>query len=76
MTESAQKGGSPLFLLRYRSVIGNGTAFILEDSAAKKTALDRIMSQYSEGSYTYPEQMLSRTTVVRITIGSITGKQS
>ncbi len=62
--------------MKYRSVIGFGTASFVEDAASRKNALDVIMAQYAETPYTYPEKFVEVTTVVRVNITSMTGKMS
>jgi len=60
--------------VKYRSVIGFGKAFFIEDLEEKREALHAIMGQYSEGLYNYPEDTLERTGIVRIEIESVTAK--
>jgi uncharacterized protein len=60
--------------LRYRSVIGFGTATILEDPEEKRQALTLVMKQYSPSAYTFPEKVVSLTAVIKIRIESISGK--
>ena len=62
--------------VRYQSVMGTGTAHIAEDAAGKRQALAAVMAQYSEGTYTFPDDAVARTGAIRVTIESITGKQS
>ena len=59
----------------YKSVIGTGTARILEIPAEKKAGLDIIMAQYSGRSFDYPDQMLEKTAVIKVTVEEMTGKQ-
>ena len=60
---------------QYDSVIGFGRAILVEDPAEKRFALDRIMDHYrAPGPYAYPDDILSKTTILRIEIESITGK--
>jgi nitroimidazol reductase NimA-like FMN-containing flavoprotein (pyridoxamine 5'-phosphate oxidase superfamily) len=62
--------------VKYRSVVGFGTARIVEDPQELRHGLDVLMRQYTEGPQEYPEKSLSRTAVVRIDIEEMTGKQS
>jgi uncharacterized protein len=62
--------------MRYQSVIGFGTAVFLEDVEEKRRALEIIMRQYSKRSFSFPEQALAGTTVIRVAIESMTGKQA
>lgn len=60
----------------YRSVIGFGTAEILADVESKREALRIIMAHYSDGRYTFTDKALEGTVVIKVSIASITGKQS
>ncbi len=59
----------------FKSVIGMGTARILETPAEKKAGLDNIMAHYSGRSFDYPEEMLAKTAVIKVTVQEMTGKQ-
>jgi hypothetical protein len=61
---------------KYRSVLGEGRATFIEDGAAKKKALDVIMSKFAPGPFTYAENALARTAVIRIEIVRMTGKKA
>jgi nitroimidazol reductase NimA-like FMN-containing flavoprotein (pyridoxamine 5'-phosphate oxidase superfamily) len=51
-------------------------AVIVEAPAEKSSALDRIMEHYgAEGPFSYPDETLARTAVIRIEIESLTGKR-
>jgi uncharacterized protein len=64
------------FSARYESVIGSGRARIVEDPAEKRAALDRIMGHYgADGPFTYTDEILARTAVIRIDIAQIAGKR-
>jgi len=60
--------------LRFQSVIGSGTATFLETIEEKRQGLEILMKQYSPNDFTFPEDILSHTMVVRIDIESISGK--
>jgi len=62
--------------MRYRSVIGSGTASFVEDPGAKSAALETIMRQYTDGPYEFPEEMLRKIAVIKVVIGEISGKVS
>lgn len=62
--------------MRYKSVIGFGKAVFIEDIESKRKALDVIMQQYSEGTFEYPEEAIKNTTIIKVEIESMTGKQS
>ena len=60
--------------IRFQSVIGSGSAFFIEDLEAKRQALAILMKQYSPEAFTFPDDILSHTMVVKIEIESISGK--
>ena len=59
----------------FKSVIGTGTARILDTPAEKKAGLDIIMAQYSGRTFDYPEEKLAKTAVIQVVIHEMTGKQ-
>jgi nitroimidazol reductase NimA-like FMN-containing flavoprotein (pyridoxamine 5'-phosphate oxidase superfamily) len=60
----------------YESVIGFGRAVMVETPAEKRAALDRIMEHCgAKGPFSYPDETLARTAVIRIDIESVTGKR-
>jgi len=61
--------------IRYRSVIGTGRAYFIEDQKEKRKALDIIVAHYGEPG-AYAEQSLAQVAVIRIEIDEMTGKQS
>ena len=62
--------------MKYRSVIGFGTASVVQDEAEKRKGLDAIMRQYSGPEGGYSPETLDRTAVVKVEIESLTGKQA
>ncbi len=65
------------FGLRYRSVIGEGVAEIVENAERKAAALDIIMAHYgAPGPHNYPAATLARTVVIAIAVTCLTGKRS
>lgn len=62
--------------VRYRSVIGFGQAFFIEDVGEKRRALDIIVTHYGGDPQDYPEAMLEKTAVVRIEIQNASAKVS
>ncbi len=62
--------------VRYRSVMGTGRAFLLEDLEEKRHALALIMRQYSPGTFTFPEESVRKTAVIKVVIETISGKQT
>jgi len=62
--------------MKYKSVIGFGKALFLKEPDDKQKALDIIMNQYSDRPSQFSEKVIDRTTVIKIEIESMTGKQS
>jgi nitroimidazol reductase NimA-like FMN-containing flavoprotein (pyridoxamine 5'-phosphate oxidase superfamily) len=61
---------------RYESVIGFGRAVLLADPEEKRRGLDRIMDHYgARGSFSYRDDTLAKTVVIRIDIERLTGKR-
>ena len=62
--------------MKYRSVIGYGTARILDNDGEKRAGLDVIMAHYGGPEGPYDGQSLARTCVIEIVIEGVTGKES
>ncbi len=60
--------------MSFESVIGTGRAEIVEEPERKREALAWIMRQYSDGQWTFPDQMLDRTLLIRVKVEEIEGK--
>ena len=69
--ESACKWG-----MKYRSVIGFGRAFFIEDEEEKQRALDIVLAHYGGDPQDYPQATLRKVEVVRIEIQDATAKVS
>ncbi|MGB7631892.1 MAG: pyridoxamine 5'-phosphate oxidase family protein [Candidatus Deferrimicrobium sp.] len=74
--EPIRSNSSCGWTMRYRSVIGSGIASFIEDPPGKREALTCIMGHYAEGPYDFPEEMLRKTTVIKVVIAEISGKLS
>jgi nitroimidazol reductase NimA-like FMN-containing flavoprotein (pyridoxamine 5'-phosphate oxidase superfamily) len=62
---------------KYRSVIGFGRAELITEPEAKRNALDIIMAHCGAAApYPYKEKAFEKTCIVKVTIESMTGKQS
>jgi len=61
--------------MRYRSVIGVGTAHLVEKNDEKIKGLAVIMNQYADGRFIFPDDAVSRTAVIKVIIESVSGKQ-
>jgi len=62
--------------MRYRSVAGRGKAVIVDDAQEKSAALDLIMAHYEGPTGGYDPRRLAAICVIRVDIGSMTGKRS
>ena len=62
--------------MKFRSVIGFGRAYFIEDPESKRSALDTIMRQYSSDAFEFPDKTIDKTTVIRVEIESMTGKRA
>jgi nitroimidazol reductase NimA-like FMN-containing flavoprotein (pyridoxamine 5'-phosphate oxidase superfamily) len=60
----------------FSSVIGTGTAVILEDRAGKEKGLSVLMGQYSDEKYDFTEESLEGFVVIRVEVKTLTGKSS
>ena len=61
---------------RFRSVIGTGRVGLCEAVVVKHEALQLLMEQYSDKEFTLPEEAIKATTVFKLTIEQMVGKQS
>jgi len=64
------------FDLKFRSVIGFGRAYLLEDPEERRQGLEAIMRHYAGKSFSYPDEIVGKTTVIKVEIESLTGKQA
>ena len=62
--------------VKYRSGIGTGRAYILEDKEEKSRGMKLIIRQCIEGEYSFSEDRLESVVVIKIDIENMTGKQS
>jgi nitroimidazol reductase NimA-like FMN-containing flavoprotein (pyridoxamine 5'-phosphate oxidase superfamily) len=64
--------------MRFRSVIAFGTALIVEDPEEKRKGLNLLVAQYSRPGqdFSFRSASVARTTVIKVVIDEITGKQS
>ena len=62
--------------MNYSSIIGYGRIHIIRDLTEKKTGLDCIMAHYTgRDGFSYDDKIMNSTTVLRLDIEEITGKQ-
>lgn len=62
--------------IRYRSAIGFGRVTRVEDPDEKLKALRLLMAQYAPGHFAFSERQVERVTIVKVTLDTLTGKQS
>lgn len=63
--------------MKYRSAVGTGRALFVEDPAGKKEALDIIMAHYNgAGAWEYRENSFDRACIIKVEIGTITGRKA
>ena len=61
---------------KYRSVIGFGRAFFVEDAGEKSNALNFITKHYGGNRHNFSEKELEKVVIFKIEISSITGKKA
>jgi uncharacterized protein len=62
--------------MKFKSVIGFGTASLVTDEKEKETALGIIMGQYSDRRHSFDADFVRATTVIQVEVEEMTGKQS
>jgi len=62
--------------MRYRSVIGFGTASFVDDPEEKRCGLEAIVLQYADRCEGMSDDAVAYTTVIRVDVTGFTGKQS
>lgn len=64
------------FTMKYRSVVGYGTARLVEGHEEKSRALDIIMAQYAPEAFEFPQAGMAATTVFVVDIETMTAKSN
>jgi nitroimidazol reductase NimA-like FMN-containing flavoprotein (pyridoxamine 5'-phosphate oxidase superfamily) len=62
--------------MRYRCVVGSGTASIVEDPEEKRRAIGIIFAHYARRFAAVPDVKVRRAAVIKVVIDRMTGKQS
>ncbi|PKN06435.1 MAG: pyridoxamine 5'-phosphate oxidase family protein [Deltaproteobacteria bacterium HGW-Deltaproteobacteria-7] len=63
--------------MKYKSVIGFGQAYFIEEAGGKKKALDLLMKKYAgRESFDYGDDALDKVLVIGVNIESLSGKKS
>jgi len=60
--------------ISYRSVIAWGRAELLEEMEEKRYGLSVLTSRYSPRAFSFPDEAVRRTAVIRVVIECLTGK--
>ncbi|MGA6926817.1 MAG: pyridoxamine 5'-phosphate oxidase family protein [Desulfosarcina sp.] len=74
--EAIEKVDACDWSMAYQSVIGFGKASLVEELGSKRQALGIIMAHYSDNTFTFPDNKLMATAVIKVEIKTMTGKQS
>jgi len=74
--ELVRRGEPCAWSMRYRSVVGLGRAYLVEDAEEKRKALDIIVEHYGGEPAGYSDKALREVAVIRVKIEEMTGKQS
>ena len=56
------------FTARFRSVTGSGRAVLINDQQEKKEALSIIMRQYSDASFSFPDDKVEKVAIIKVTV--------
>lgn len=62
--------------MHYQSVIGFGEVQFIEEYEEKRQALQMIMQQYSDQETLYRDETLSKITLFKLNVNTMTGKKS
>ena len=62
--------------MKYRSVIGFGKAYIVNERDEKKRIMNLMTRRYCRKSYEFSDREIEPVTIIRIVIEEITGKKS
>ena len=76
LTQVIQSAKACKWGMKYKSVIGFGTASFIAEDDLKRQAFDTIMNQYANSSFLYEEASLKSAIIIKVEIHSMTGKQS
>jgi nitroimidazol reductase NimA-like FMN-containing flavoprotein (pyridoxamine 5'-phosphate oxidase superfamily) len=76
MSEVIKHEQSCKWTSKYRSIMGTGTIEIITDFEEKKKGLDAIMQHYGKMDNSYNEQHVNNILILKLSIISISGKQS
>lgn len=72
----APEGPPCKWTAKYRSVVGFGRASIIEGAEEKSAALNLVCQHYGSPPYRFSAGDLARVTMVKVSLDSLSGKQS
>jgi uncharacterized protein len=61
---------------KYRSIIGFGKAFVIDNWQEKSTALNIITGHYGADHHSFSEKEVERLSIIKIEISGMTGKKA
>ena len=61
--------------MKYESVVGRGRIEIVPEEE-KTEALSALMGQYHAGKFSFPEEAVRKTTVMKLTVEQVSGKKN
>jgi uncharacterized protein len=60
----------------YKSVVGFGKAFLIDDQKGKRQGLEIIMNHYSKRKFKFLDEKIRNVLIIKIKISKMTGKTS
>lgn len=64
------------YTMDYRSILGEGTARLIEDPAEKRKALDNLMRQFTKETLSMPERNILAVAAIEVKAERFTAKES
>ncbi len=64
------------FDLKFRSVVAFGKAYLVENREERRQGLDVIMQHYAGKSFSFPDEIVGKTMILKVQVESLTGKKA
>ena len=64
------------FDMKFRSVMAFGKAYLVESPEERRRGLEIIMQHYAGKAFSYPDEIVGKTMVIKVEVESVTGKQA
>ena len=64
------------FDMKFRSVVAFGKAYLVENLEERRQGLDVIMQHYAGKSFSYPDEIVGKTMILKVQVESLTGKKA